>query len=363
MKKWLIGPALSLSLLCAPPLWADELTLRPDVPEQYIVQRGDTLWDIARMYLHEPWRWEDIWLINPQVDNPHLIYPGDVLRLTWVDGEPRLTIDERAEQTMRLTEDDMDDDGTVRLSPRVRVETLDGAIPTIPRERISAFLSRSLIVSEERLDEAAYVVGGDEGRIVLGAGDRIYARGSDWGETGDRYEVFRRGERYVDAETRETLGIEAIALGMAELETRQDDIARVQLTQSRQNIRVGDRLLLISRESPSSVFFPAAPDRDLTGVILNKADGGQLIGQFDVVLLNRGAADGVTEGHVFDIARPGEQIRDPLNNDVLQLPGDRSGSLMVFRVFDRLSYGLVMNATNTIRVGDHIQSPELSSLP
>lgn len=362
MKKWLLGPLAALSLVLMPPLWADTLQLREDVPERYTVQRGDTLWDIAALYLSEPWRWEDIWLINPELDNPHLIFPGDVLRLTWVDGEPRLTVAEREDRPVRLTEDDMDDDGVVRLSPAVRVQPLADAIPTVPRERISAFLNRSLIVSEEMLENAAYVVGGDEGRIVLGAGDRVYARG-DWGEVGDTYEVFRRGERYVDSESGETLGVEAIALGLGELETLQGDIARVQLTQSQQNIRIGDRLLLISRESPSSVFTPAAPDPELTGRILNVADGGQLIGQFNVVLLNRGAADGVTEGHVFDIARPGEEIRDPLNNDVLQLPGDRSGSLMVFRVFDRLSYGLILNATNTIRVGDRIQSPELSSLP
>lgn len=362
MKKWLLGPLAALSVVLMPTLWADTLQLRDDVPERYTVQRGDTLWDIAAMYLSEPWRWEDIWLINPELDNPHLIFPGDVLRLTYVDGEPRLTIDDRADRPVRLTTDDMDDDGVVRLSPTVRVQPLEGAIPTIPRERISAFLNRSLIVSEDTLDEAAYVVGGDEGRIVLGAGDRVYARG-EWGEPGDYYEVFRRGERYIDSETGETLGIEAIALGLGELETLQGDIARVQLTQSQQNIRVSDRLLLVSRESPSSVFFPSAPDPEVRGQILNVADGGQLIGQFNVVLLNRGAADGVEEGHVFDVARPGEEIRDPMNNDVLQLPGDRTGSLMVFRVFDRLSYGLILTATNTIRVGDHIQSPDLSSLP
>lgn len=361
MKNWLLGIVVATLMM---PALADRLIVRDDVPERYVVVPGDTLWDIATTFLHDPWRWEDIWYQNPQVDNPDLIYPGDVLGLRLVDGRRQLTVLERGDgaDTLTLTED-MAEDGVVRLSPRVRVEALEGAIPTIPRERISAFLNNNQVLTQDTLEDAAYVVGGEEGRLVLGAGDRLFARG-DWAAEGSVYEVFRRGERYYDEDTDELLGIEAISLGLGELELRQEDIARLRLTQSRQNIRVSDRLTLLQRESPSSVYFPSAPDnQDIQGSILNVADRGQLIGQYDVVLISRGAEDGLSEGHVLDIVRQGEEIRDPLNNDVLQLPGERAGNMMVFRVFDRLAYALVLDAVDAIAIGDQFQSPELSSLP
>lgn len=359
MKNWLLGIVLATLMM---PALADRLIRRDDVPERYVVVPGDTLWDIATTFLEDPWRWQDIWYQNPQVENPDLIFPGDVLGLRMVDGREQLTVLERGEDTLTLTED-MADDGVVRLSPRVRVEALGDAIPTIPRERISAFLNNNQVLTQDTLEDAAYVVGGEEGRLVLGAGDRLFARG-EWADEGSVYEVFRRGERYYDEETDELLGIEAISLGLGELELRQDDIARLHLTQSRQNIRVSDRLTLLQRESPPSVYFPSVPDnQDIRGSILNVADGGGLIGQYDVVLISRGAQDGLEEGHVLDIVRQGEEIRDPLNNDVLQLPGERAGNMMVFRVFDRLAYALVLDAVDAIAIGDQFQSPELSSLP
>ncbi|MEX1057879.1 MAG: LysM domain-containing protein [Natronospirillum sp.] len=350
MKNWLAGLFTAMVLL---PAWvgADTLVLREDVPQRYVVERGDTLWNIANLFLNDPWRWEDIWWKNPQVDNPDLIFPGDVLYLTTVDGRPRLSLGERGLEA-----------NTVRLSPTVRVEPLAGAISTVPRELISSFLNRSLILSEVTLEDAAYVVRGDDGRLLLGQGDYLYARG-DWGDERSVYEVFRRGETYTDQETGQLLGIEAIALGLGELELSQGDIGRVQLTQSQEDVRVGDRLVQVPRAAQSSSFLPAVPPLNLTGEILNVATGGQHIGQFDVVLLSRGQEHGIMEGHVFDVVRPGAHIRDPLNNDRLQLPEQRVGTLMVFRTFDRLSYGLILNAVNTIKLGDAVRSPETASMP
>lgn len=355
MRNWLIGLLVYAAVMM--PAAADTLSIRDDVPERYTVVEGDTLWDIAIMFLDDPWRWEDIWYQNPEVDNPDLIFPGDVLALRFVDDEPRLVLEFRDGEPV----DPAVDDGEVRLSPRVRVEGIEAAIPTIPRDRVSSFLTNNMIVSEDELDGAPYIVGGEEGRLLLGAGHSVFARG-DWEDIGSVYEVFRRGERY-ENEDGELLGVEAIAVARGELELVQDDIARLQLVSSRENARISDRLALMRETSPSPDFFPSAPDEDIEGQILNVADGGQFIARFDVVLLSRGAADGVEEGHVFDVMTPGDQIRDPITNDRLQLPGERSGTVMVFRTFDRLSYALVMDSVNNMAVGDHIQAPEPSSLP
>ena len=353
MRNLLIG--LLLTLIATLPAVADTLRLRDDVPERYVVVEGDTLWDIATTFLEDPWRWEDIWYQNPQIDNPDLIFPGDVLALRFVEGEPQLVLEVRDGEVID------GDPEEVRLSPRVRVEGVDAAIPTLPRSQIASFLNNNLIVGEQTFLNAPYVVGGEEGRLLLGEGHRVFARG-DWADEGSQYEVFRRGERF-ENDDGELLGVEAIAVANAKLELVQDDIARLKLTRSSENVRVSDRLALTRRDSPSPNYFPSAPPSDLDGRILNVADGGQFIGRFDVVLLSRGREDGVTEGHLFDVTSIGDVIRDPITNEQLQLPGQRNGTVMVFRTFDRLSYALVMDSINTIAVGDRIIAPESDRLP
>lgn len=353
MRNWLIG-LLAMTAITVPAL-ADTLRLHDDVPERYTVVEGDTLWDIATTFLQDPWRWEDIWYGNPQVDDPDLIFPGDVLALRFIDGGPQLVLEVRDGEVID------GDPEEVRLSPRVRVEGVEAAIPTLPRSRIAAFLNNNLIIGENTFLNAPYVVGGEEGRLLLGEGHRVFARG-DWADIGSRYEVFRRGDRY-ENDAGEFLGVEAIAVANAELELVRDDIARLVLTQSSENVRISDRLALTRRDTPSPHYFPGAPPGDLTGQILNSVSGGEFIGRFDVVLINLGRTDGIREGHLFDINSRGDVIRDPITNEQLQLPGDHNGTLMVFRTFDRLSYALVMDSTNTIAVGDQVLPPTSSRLP
>ncbi|WLD58202.1 LysM peptidoglycan-binding domain-containing protein [Salinispirillum sp. LH 10-3-1] len=361
MRKRLIG--LLLASCIAAVAHADILSIREDVPERYVVKSGDTLWDIAELFLQSPWRWNEIWYQNPQIENPHLIFPGDIIGLRWIDGEPRLTTLERGLEadTVRLTQD-MADDGVVRLQPAVRYFNVDQAIPAIPREYIQPFLNASQIVTGEELNAAAYVVSGEEGRIVIGAGDRLYARGN-WAGDGVAYELFRAGEAYRDPVTNDFLGVEAIALGRAEMEAIQGDVAKLHVVTSRSNIRLGDRLMLSERTRLEPTFFPATPPEGMTGQILSVVEGLSIIGQFNVVLLNRGAVDGVATGHVFDIMRQGEVVRDPINNQLIRLPEEQGGMMMVFRVFDRMSYALVMEATNTMKVGDTFRVPSIRRIP
>ncbi|MFC3851607.1 LysM peptidoglycan-binding domain-containing protein [Salinispirillum marinum] len=342
---------------------ADVTALREDVPERYVVQSGDTLWDIANRFLRSPWRWSDLWYQNPQIDNPHLIYPGDVIGLQWVDDSPRITTLARSPEadTVKLTPD-MAEDGVVRLQPAVRFFPVDQAINAIPREYIQPFLSSNQIVDGTELAEAPYVISGEEGRIVLGGGDRFFARG-DWSQEGVLYEVFRPGTTYRDPVTDAFLGIEAIALGQAEIETLQGDVARLYLINSRTNVRLGDRLLLSERQTNASRFIPSTPPEGLAGQIVDVADGLSMIGQFNVVLLNQGASAGMEPGQVFDIVRQGAVVEDPMTNEMIRLPEAQAGRLMVFRVFERMAYGLVLEATNTMAVGDRFQMPAIRNLP
>lgn len=361
MRKRLIGILLASCL--AGLASADITALRDDMPERYVVQSGDTLWDIANRFLHSPWLWSDLWYQNPQIENPHLIYPGDVIGLQWVGDSLRLTTLSRGPEanTVKLTPD-MAEDGVVRLQPSVRFFPVDQAINAIPREYIQPFLSSSQILTGDELASAAYVISGEEGRIVLGGGDRFFARG-DWSHDGVVYDVFRAGETYRDPVTNAFLGVEAIGLGQAEIEALQGDVARLHLVNSRTNVRLGDRLLVSERQPTISRFIPSTPPEDLQGQILAVADGFSIIGQFNVVLLSKGSADGMEPGQVFDIVRQGAVVQDPMTREMIRLPTTQAGRLMVFRVFDRMAYGLVMEATNTMAVGDRFAMPSIRRVP
>ncbi|HSG88442.1 MAG TPA: LysM domain-containing protein [Pseudomonadales bacterium] len=331
---------------------AAEEPIRDDAPGTYIVQKGDTLWDIANTFLTQPWRWPDLWRVNPEIANPHLIYPGDTIRLRYVDGQPTLELSRGiGGRTMKLTPED-----TVRLEPRVRATPLLSAIPTINLEAIGPFLSSNRIVTNAELEGAAYVVQGDSGRIILGAGDRLFARGVT-SATGDSLSIVRRGGTYVDPDTGEVLGLEAEELGSGQLVSIEDDIGTLLVSASRSDIRIGDRLLPTEQRAVASTFFPSAPDEDVSGRMLAVLDGVTQVGQFSVVALSVGEEDGIEVGHVLAIRRQGPLVRDRIAGDVVRMPSSRAGLLMVFRTFERLSYGIVLEAAVPLAVLDEVTNP------
>jgi hypothetical protein len=318
--------------------------VKPDHPERYVVVSGDTLWDIAGKFLQQPWLWPEVWHVNPQIGNPHLIYPGDILVLTYLDGKPILRL-ERGHPT-------------IKLSPQVRVSANRNAIQAIPIDAIQQFLTESRIVSSSELEEAPYVLQVVEERVLAGANDRLYIRGVE-GDAIDRYSVFRANEIYRDPDSGEELGQEALFVGDGKLE-RFGDPATLLLTRTRREAMMGDRLLPTGEDELLQDFVPHAPATAVEGAILSVIDGVSHIGQYQVVVIDLGADVNMEAGHVLAIDRSGKKVMDKVTSDprdTVQLPDELAGYLMVFRVFDRLSYGLVMDATRAIRLQDVVRTP------
>lgn len=350
--------------------------LGPDAPERYQIKRGDTLWAISGLYLKRPWRWPELWGMNlQQIRNPHLIFPGQVLRLNRADGRAWLSLDEGAVPT-------------VRLSPRIRTESLaESAIPPIPLGTIGPFLSEALVVQESALAGAARIVAAPENRVLLSQGDRAYARGQ-YGDAGAQsgqplqlgaglprqFRVFRNATPLRDPATGEVLGYEAQYVGKAEL-TRAEGLqgeagtdgktvqqivpATIDITQTKEEIRVGDRLLPEPpRELP--VFVPHAPQPEQQGQVVSVyGNAVRFAGQNQVIAINRGARDGLERGHVLALLRDSGVQPDKTDEarPELRLPGERNGLMMVFRVFERVSYALVLQIADGVKVGDRFVNP------
>lgn len=326
--------------------------LRDGVPETYTVVRGDTLWGIAGRFLRDPWRWPEIWEANPDIENPHLIYPGDVVHLTWVDGQPRLSVergvapppsrDPRAEQ----------------LQPQIRVLPLEEAVPTIPLEVIRPFLSRPRVVAPGELDSAPYILRTVDGRLIAGIGNRVYVRGL--GASPElEWTVVRLGQQYVDPVTGEELGYEAEYVAEGRID-RIGDPATMVITSSNIEAMQGDRLLALSGQQLETSLHPRAPDGPVEGHIVARMGGGIQIGQYHVIVINLGESHGMEPGMVLSIWKKGEEIQDTVNSrrgEPVQLPDERAGEAIVFRTFGRLSYALVMRSSRDMDVGDILRNP------
>ncbi|MEX1033974.1 MAG: LysM peptidoglycan-binding domain-containing protein [Cellvibrionaceae bacterium] len=354
MKKTLLG-VIVLSLIAIVPwghnAWGQQPILREDHPDRYTVVAGDTLWDISDEFLQNPWMWPEIWHVNPQIDNPHLIYPGDVISLIYLDGQPRLTVQRGDESRTYKVEP-----GTVKLSPSVRTIPLTEAIPSIPLDVIDKFLSNSRIVAQGQLERAPYVLAGGRDRLIVGAGDFLYARG-DFADNIPVYGVYRRGDVYVDPVTEEVLGIQAQDIGTVKVRTVDGDIATTAVTRTTEEIRIKDRLLPHEERTIDSTFFPSPPSTEVEGTILAVEGGISQVGRMDVVVLNRGEREGLQIGNVLAVYKKGARARDPIANEVVALPEERAGLLMVFRTYEKLSYGLVLEAELPLATLDMVRNP------
>lgn len=345
MKRLLMGLALSF-WLAVPLALADVLALKEDHPKTYVVKRGDTLWSISSIFLEDPWLWPELWHYNQQLDDPHLIYPGDILYLIWVDGKPRL-VKSIATKTI--------DNRDVKLSPQMRIADLQQAIPAISLDVIGPFLSNSRVLDLDTLERAPYVLSGREGHIVTGAGDTVYARG----EFGDDsvFGIFRRSQIFTDPETGEMLGIQARDIGTGKRVSLEKDIATLQINRSNEEIRRGDRLLPQEDRALKPRFEPKAPDSEIEGEIIAVEGGVSQVGSMDVVILNRGERNGLKSGDVMSIYQRGELVRDDIAEEIVRVPDIEAGVLMVFRSYDKVAYAVVLSATQALRVGDKVRNP------
>lgn len=338
MRKIFIGLCAAFALFAN----AEEPQLRSDVPDTYTVVKGDTLWDISGTFLRNPWLWPEIWHVNAQIDNPHLIYPGDMIRLIYLDGKPRLTLDTSGR--------------IYKLEPKAHVISTGDAIATIPLDEINSFLSRSIVVGKEELQLAPYVVSGADKHLIVGAGDHMYVRG-EVGDVLTVYGVYRAGEKYVDPETDEFLGMQALDIGTGTVKNKEGEIATLDVTRTTEEIRIGDRLLREEERAIDSTFFPSPPEGDVNGVILAVEGGVNQVGKMDVVVINRGERENIAAGNVLAVYKRGGKLLDRVSGDYVTLPDERAGLLMIFRVFEKVSLGLVLEASKGIKVDDRVKSP------
>jgi hypothetical protein len=381
MKKAIISLIFLLTLAVGTFAATTTADLQPNAPDRYTVVPGDTLWGIATRFLKDPWRWPELWRMNQsQLRNPHRIYPGDVLALDRSGSQVTMRID------------------SSRVGPRARIEPRDGdAIHAIPPSAIEPFLSKPLVVSEQELRAAPEIVATQEDRVILGAGNVAYVRGLTGGP-GTRWQVFRRGDRLIDPDTKEFLGYIALYLGEAEMVRpgARGEVSTVELTKAVQEVYRGDRLLPLPPDKPMFGYIPHAPQGKVSGRIITTYGGLYETGPLSIVTLSRGARDGVEVGHVLALYRdlrsaryygrteplfgrtgptgndqrvpyvPAEvATRDsplfsseaPIKPDDFKLPTERYGLVMVFRVFDRASYALVMQASRPVAVTDIVANP------
>ncbi len=331
--------------------------LSPTAPDSYTVKRHDTLWGISKLFLRSPWRWPELWGMNlDEIRNPHLIYPGQVLYLDKTDGRARLRLGQAV------------GDGSTRLSPRVRASAPGSdALASIPFNLIEPFLNEAVIFQGNQLEQAPRIVAAQEGRVLLARGDIAYVRGDMSG--GNEYRIFREPKALRDPTTREVLGHEATYVGTAEYtrqgETRIDANGRseiipatVVVTATRQEAGVGDRLAAVPAREFTN-YAPHAPLGPLEGQIVSIYGDGLTAGQNQIVALNRGLADGVERGHVLALLHDGARVVDPTDRrrPILKLPDERHGVLFVFRVFDRMSYALILSVQEPVQAGDRFTQP------
>lgn len=380
----------------------DTVTVRPDHPETYTVVKGDTLWGITGRFLNEPWLWPQVWEANPQIQNPHLIYPGDVVSLKYKDGRPILSVG-RGDKSGRY----------VKLSPEIRSYEKDTAIPAIPIDAIRQFLTRPLVVSADEMDNWPYVVSSYDEHLVSGTGNKLYVRGVPEESTEKRYAVYRKGHAYVNpVKDKDTiLGYEAMYLGEAIIE-KEGDPASFIIARSTREILTGDRLAVESEADIDSNFIPTHPRQDVNGNVISVIDGVSEIGQYQIVVLDLGTNDGMEIGNVLGVYQSGKVVKDyvatkarekdedarrivlphedtsgfdrgvsAVLNDVrdtkrafdktdlvgylgrpnakpeeVQLPEEYAGVLMIFRTFEKVSYALVMEAVSPIHIYDAVKN-------
>lgn len=322
------------------------LTLKPDAPERYTVKKGDTLWGIAERYTDDAWQWPNIWYQNEQVADPHLIYPGDIIGLMSIDGQMKVAVVKRGTESR-----------TVKLSPTARIEPIESAIPTIPMDAIMPFVVSNRIVKASELDKAPYVLSAGGGRIMNGAGGVVYGRGDFKDGIAQAYGIFRPSKIYRDPVTEEVLGLEAMEIGLANVMSNEKDIVKLDLVKTSQQVKEGDRLLTTENRKMITRFQPKAPDEYVDGFIISVPGGVTQIGQYSMIVINKGTRDGITEGAILDIMKRGEVVRDRTVKEQVRLPSEKGGQLMVFRAYEKLSYALVVKATRALNVGDQVRSP------
>lgn len=314
--------------------------LKAAAPQQYVVVKGDTLWDISGQFLKCPWKWPKIWRENPQIENPHLIYPGDLITLQFVNGDPRLVLVRNR---------------NVELSPEIKYLPQVSAADVIPLAVVNRFLADNQFRPSSEIDNAPYILSGTEGQILIGANDNFYVFGPIK-ETG--YGVFRKGDAYLDPITGEVLGMQLVHLGAAELVRHDGEIATLNVISGKQAFRRGDKVLEKQQITLPGKIYPKAPAQEVTGYIVGVENLMLSAGQMDIVAINQGKRSGAEIGDILDIFSPGQVVQDSQGTRMIQLPDRRVGLVVVFSIYEKMAYAMVMEAVSPVKLGDILQTPE-----
>src|SRR5579862_464757 len=341
----------------APAVSADvSSAMNPNAPKHYTVKRGDTLWGIASMYLKDPWLWPEVWVINPQIPNPHLIFPGDTLALAYgPDGRPQVSVEQA---------------GGVRLDPRLRSTPMESAIPTIPYTAIASFLSRPAVMTNEEIRSAPYVLAMRDLHQVAGSGIEVYVRHLSAPENA-RFAVMHVAGPLVDPDDGKVVGYEGIYTATA-LVQHSGDPAKAMLIDPARETLAGDRLLSSDTNDAPTNYTPRPPATQVRGQVIDVVGGTDLVGPFQVVVINRGKRHGLEPGSVLAVDEAGDAVRDLYHGGhgigdtigvgtsfapKVRLPDERTGTLLVFKVYDRVSFGLIIGASDSIHLYDIVRSP------
>jgi len=314
--------------------------LADDHPNEYVVQVGDTLWDIAAKFLKDPWYWPEIWYINPEIVNPHLIYPGDVLGLVYVEGREMVT-------PIRAS--------SYRLSPEARVTPLTEAITSVSYESIAAFLATGAVLPKDQVDQLPYLLASRGDHLIAAAGNTVYIRRNTDDTLGQRFSIVHVGDELIDPDNNKVIGYQGIIVGAGTLR-RGGDPATLAITESIMEAKQGDVLIPAESDMPLN-FFPQAPSSNIEGRIISVVGGVSQIGQYMVVVINRGTNNGLAVGDVLTVFQDGPVVTDHVEGGTVKLPDEVAGTVMVFKTFDGISYGLVMEATTAIHKFDHVRNP------
>jgi LysM domain len=321
----------------------------PNAPDQHVVVRGDTLWGISGQFLQHPWCWPQVWGLNQdQIHNPHWIYPGQIVYFDRVNGR------------LRLGNSSGGEPGVVKLSPQTRVQGIGrDAITTISTDAIGPFLSQPLIIEGDDLKRAPHIVAVQEGHLNLGVGDKAYVRGDLTDAAA--FQVFRPGNPLKDPVTGKVIANEALYLGTLKLERRgstPDEAATFSVVDTKEEMQVGDRIIPRPVE-PILNYVPHAPAGNVDARIVSIYGGVATAAQNQIATINQGKADNIDVGTVLQLSRLGQTIKDPADhNKKVKLPDEQYGTLFIFRVFNHISYGLIMEVQNTVDIGDTARSPQ-----
>ena len=362
LPVFLLIPAMSFVAFAA-----DQVQIRSDAPDQYEVVEGDTLWDISGRFLEDAWLWPEVWELNPQIENPNLIYPGDVIALEYSTDGPLLTL-----RRGGAVSSDSGGLRTVRLSPRIRTESLNNAIPAIPLERISSFLSGNIIIPQNDFDNSPYVLGNRNNSLFSIANDEVFAKGN-WSDDVFQYDIIRGGEVYKDPVTNAVIGLEGKRIGSATLQERDNDNATLVISDILEEVRKGDRFIPSSGNRIDSNYFTRPPSFAIDGRIIDIVSGRTVGNIYDSIVINKGRSDRLRVGDLLALQKPdivfedtigkvslGEQFKQAVGlsaENEETFVGEKYATVLVYRVFEDASLGIILSAEEAVRLEDKIVTP------